>query len=408
MPSIKNWTTNSVFTTTKAVDIDGFFYAKKNLRSFSKHTRKPYFCKTDKQVSCLGDFKVMKLFKYIFLFIFIVAAGFAAYVGLSKGDFNIEKTTTFNAPRELVFNELAQVDNWSKWLSDLDSSVTLSATEQKLTLTNSQTSEVFTLNTTSKTHYSSIIQQAITQRQYGTTTYHITWELTQKDSLTRLDLNVKVDMDYWAKAIKLIKRKTPQHDITQLITKNTTLFSTYLARKMAAYSLNLDGTFTAPEQTYYYYSLSSKNTPKSIRHKRQEAYKQFAATQEKALAQNNPLALFYNHIDQRHHNVIVSFAKFSKDSLSSAFKNTKFLKGSTTSGLMLKARLTGNYSNIPKLWAKAKLYMQENDLVEDKTRLPYEIYKRDGQDTQNPAKWITELYIPVSHRPSTPTRVSQH
>ncbi len=337
----------------------------------------------------------MKLFKYFFLLILILVLGVAAYIGLSKGQYQIEKTVKIQAPKELVFEKLTDFKDWKNWLPQVDSTYKLSFDDTQLSYKQPISGISFILSTLSKTHYSAITQKAVWKKQYGTVSFDLNWQITMQGDQSYVTLELKADQDYWAKAVNLFTQTQPQQVLEKHIEESLAKFKKYIAKEMAVYNLTINGTFEAASKSYFFYSLSSKTNPAQIQAKREKAYTVFNNTPLSGISSASPLVLFYNKIDSKHHNAIISFAKFSSGDSIIPPEDSKLLLSTTTGGLTLKATLTGNYSNIPKLWEKAKVYMYANGLTQDQSRLPYEIYKRDATTTKNPAKWITELYIPV-------------
>tara|TARA_R110002049_G_scaffold85844_5_gene218266 strand:- start:1399 stop:2280 length:882 start_codon:yes stop_codon:yes gene_type:complete len=61
----------------------------------------------------------------------------------------------------------------------------------------------------------------------------------------------------------------------------------------------------------------------------------------------------------------------------------------------VKTTLKGDYENLKEAWATAMAYIKENNLEQVETGPTLETYLIDPMSTQNPADYITEIYIAV-------------
>ncbi|MEO6346389.1 MAG: GyrI-like domain-containing protein, partial [Aquaticitalea sp.] len=65
---------------------------------------------------------------------------------------------------------------------------------------------------------------------------------------------------------------------------------------------------------------------------------------------------------------------------------------------VLKTTLKGNYTNLDEAWNTAKQYVKDNNL--ETSEMPvFETYTKDSSTSENPANWVTELYIPLKAEP---------
>lgn len=61
----------------------------------------------------------------------------------------------------------------------------------------------------------------------------------------------------------------------------------------------------------------------------------------------------------------------------------------------VKTTLKGDYSNLKEAWDKGMKYIEQYNLVFDEDGVAIESYVTDPSNEPNPAKWITEIYMPV-------------
>jgi len=72
----------------------------------------------------------MKAFKYILFLLLILIIGMAIYIAIQPNEFQVSRTRTINAPRQVVYNQVIDLKNWKSWSSwvesDPDMTITLS------------------------------------------------------------------------------------------------------------------------------------------------------------------------------------------------------------------------------------------------------------------------------------------
>ena len=62
---------------------------------------------------------------------------------------------------------------------------------------------------------------------------------------------------------------------------------------------------------------------------------------------------------------------------------------------VVKTTLKGHHKNVSEAWESTYRYIEENNLLVDPDGQPFEIFITDISEVDNPALWVTEIYIPV-------------
>lgn len=353
----------------------------------------------------------MKLLKYLLLLILIVLLGGAAYVSLIDGKFTFNESIQLKAPRDLVFQEINNLKNWEDWSDFKDGDWQLHYSEKTagndafFTWENKKSNIAGELINT-KVERSSLIQQKGNfEERIGNTSYRTNWELNKKGDTTYVHLELNGKLDFKAKAFRLFKGDSAQKNFDLRIQKNLNHLKEEVNKKMEVYSVNVVGAKTTVGRDFIYSSQSLKNNPETIaknRLEQTEKLRSFLASQNQK-AKGSPF-MIYNTIDRAHQNVIVSFAlpvQIDKDiAIEDAEQN--ILMGTQEGQRVIKGTLKGNYQNIPKLWEALNTYLKTNQLEQDRQNKPYEVYKVTRKETENPAEWITELYVPIKEREEAP------
>lgn len=358
----------------------------------------------------------MKLFKYLFLLILMLVLATLAYVAVLDSEFEIEKEIQLKAPRALVFQEINQLKKWEEWSSISKNSDAFSFSEKtqgeqaSLSWENENAKTSGKLQNIKVEHDSHIHQEGFSEKSIGKTNYDYLWNLRQETDTTVLRLNLKGKLNFNAKILRLLKSKKDKTELTNSLDADLERLKENVLAKMRVYSVNVDGVKEMPSRTFIYTSISTKNQPEILSKQREvvfEKLKDFLRS-EKLSAEENPFMLF-NSIDKTHDNVIVSFGipiNVTKD-LEIEDSENNILMGSNEPQKVIKSTLKGDYQNIAKLWEATRVYMQENHLKQDREAQAYEVFKITSADSENPAEWITELYVPIEER-ETPLIIDEN
>ncbi len=350
----------------------------------------------------------MKVIKYLLLLVLLILIGGGLYILISDKAYRIEEKLTIQAPRELVFEHVKDLKEWQNWVHVDQKNLNLSFSRKKdgeqsyLTWKNTKTGEEGKLSHKTITHYSTIRQNAKSESRWGARTrYTINWNFYKigKDS-TQIDVSLKAYPNYLAKIKIAFHRDHHQTYIEDRLPASLQRIDQLIHKKMAAYKLTIEGiVHRSSPQNYIYRTQASTNKPETVMNKRRKILKLLHRELDSLKINPTGSALMvYNTVDKKHQNLI-----FSAGYPISSTVNPKNLGendpviGTLEAREYLKATLQGNYSNIPKLWEKASVYMQQNDLNEDPGNQAYEVFEITATHTPNPAEWVTELYIPIQH-----------
>lgn len=344
----------------------------------------------------------MKIIKYLFLLILIAIIGALIYVATINGHSHVEKTITVKAPQELVFNEVNNLKNWKNWAvpQKISESLTYSYPEKTIGKNAQMSWQSDSLNngtlvTKIATHNSSIKQKATLESRFGATDYNLVWSFEKQTDSTEITLQIKGRLGFWSKAYQIFQDSTVNERLKPRVNKILKNFKTQVLKKMTMFSVNVDGESKTESKNYIYTSQASKNNPEVIAEKRQEALKKLKTfLSNNKLTQNGPSFMVFNTIDRQHGNVILSVA-IPVDGDFNPDPDSTIIFGTLPGQRVIKSTLKGNYSNIPKLWQTTKIYMQKHDLEEMDGGKPYEVFVSGPENSENPADWITQLFVPI-------------
>lgn len=350
----------------------------------------------------------MKLLKYIFLLILIIIIGGTIYVSLINGDYEIEKETNIITPRALVFKQIENLDKWENWATltkySKKESVThfLSNNTAHINYKIQADNTEIELTNQEITRNSSIVQTALAKHKLGTTSFQINWTLHKQSDTTLVKVHIKAHKNFWAKAMQLIQDKPVQNKINTEVEKSLENLKVKVNEEMSAYAIHVNGVKTTESQNYIFKSISSSNKPDVIQSKRQQILDELkSAAKSSVTLKNSRGFIVFDKIDHKHQNVIISYALPISSNIE-VNENDYFQVGNLPEQFVVKATLKGDYQNLPQLWEAVKVYMIDNQLEKNPDASPYEVYLTDSQDSENPADWITELYVPILNNERKP------
>lgn len=353
----------------------------------------------------------MKILKYLFLLILITILGLVAYIGLQDGQIEISKSRKLKAPQELVFNQVADFENWNNWaqIYQLASNTHIAnpnnLQDAKLQWEIDSLNMNGSINNVEVTKLSSIQQTLDINRKMENAHVQVRWNFSHEADTTSIDLRMEGKFNFWVKAKSLFLKNQEFSKYDEKTELSLSHLIESIEKEMSIFSINIDGVKTNPATNYLYQSFASKNNPEILSIKRAETIDLIHHYLLNQNAESDaPGIMLINQIDKAHNNVIVSVGVPVSDALPQPEEETELLIGELPEQRVIKGTLKGNYHNIPKLWEAISVYMSKNKLEQDPESPTYEVYKITKQSEENPANWITELIIPLKEEQATSLR----
>lgn len=337
----------------------------------------------------------MKALKYILLLLLIVIIGFSIYVAVQPSSFEVTRTKTIKAPQSMVYNNIIDFKNWEAWNSWVEENPEIIVTlpEQTKGVGGSYSWEddgdIGSMRTIATEPMSSITQEM----QFGENpSSDVTWNLkSNEDGTTDATWTIKSDdMSFGFKAFTTVmggmeKLIGPHYE------RGLTLLDSVLQEEMKVFSTHIDGV-TEYGGGYYMYKTTAA-TPANISQIMGQQYGEILGYMAKNNIKQSGMPFTIYDQPDANGNVVMSNAipivsKVDVDD------NSTVLCGYIPKTKALKTTLKGNYTNLPKAWTKAYEYIAKNNLEQTDIK-PFEIYQNDPGIVQNPADWVTEIYIPL-------------
>jgi len=345
----------------------------------------------------------MKIIKYLFFLILIGLIAGSIYIATKDGNYQIEESTTINAPLPVVFNEVNNFKNWEEWGPWLDDTDDLILDYSDTTIgegaSYSWKSEKMgdgSLTTTKAIPDSTIEQELTIVSKYGETKSNGYWKFEKVEEGTKVTWGIQGNQSFMEKLAFAFTDSSYTQMMRPMISEGLEKLKLVTLDKMESYSINVDGVTQFGGGFYMYTTTASKIS--QIQFKMRDMFTEVSRYMENnnISIQGDPFVI-YNEWDEPNNNAIYSAGRFTP-SLVITPAESPVLNGMMPVQKVVKTSLKGDYKNLKEAWDAAYNYLEKNNLQVTPDSHPFEVYKTNPEITPNPAKWITEIYIPVSDK----------
>ncbi|MBT8261880.1 MAG: SRPBCC family protein [Bacteroidia bacterium] len=350
----------------------------------------------------------MKILKYLlFLLLIIIVAG-GIYFGTKDGKFDVAESKEFNAPAEVIYNNVKDYKNWAKWGPWKEEDPSMEFTYAEKTegegASYSWTSDVMgdgSMQTIKIIPNKEIDQKIIFNTPIGDSESDIYWkfEPSEEAGKTKVTWGMKGEHSFMEKVFMAFQSEDFDVAVKRMYDKGLANLETEVEESMNAYEITVDGITRHGGGFYLYNTTSSKMT--EIGDKMASMMGQLSGfIQENNISMAGMPFTIYNEVDEQNGTVIFS-AAIPVTARVITPQGSPVLCSYMAPVDALKTTLKGKYDYLSEGYAKAQNYLKENNLMMDPGRKMFEVYANDPGNVPNPANWITEIYIPVL-TPSTP------
>lgn len=335
----------------------------------------------------------MKSLKYIFFLILIVIIGCSIYIATLDGNYNIQQTKIMKVPLKMVFNNVNDYKNWNDWgpWLELDSTIVTSYPEITSGVGGSYSWTGKDGNGSMKTT-SLIPNREIIQRiDFGTeTTPEVYWNFEKVENGTKVTWGMKgknsfSEKAYWLTQGGISKNMVPMYQ------RGLELLENHLIKEMEIHSIDFKGEIDYGGGYYLYQTISCRNedSPQKMAEMFPKITEYMSANQIESFGK--PFTL--NHqIDLLNGTVMFSACIPVKERI---ITEGDVLTGYLEPVKTFKAIFKGSYKYLPETWPKIYKEINEKSYVPIEKGFSFEIYTISPEQTENPAEWITEIYIPI-------------
>ena len=340
----------------------------------------------------------MKFFKYIFFFVLLIIVAGAIYIATLESSYDVKRSKLIKAPVEVIYKEVGDFKNWpawSPWLSkDPNTVLTYGETTSGDAASYSWKSDIIgegQMKTITAIPNDSLFQNIEFLKPFESKS-DVYWKFQPSDGGTEVTWGMKGKMGFMERAYMAFnggmdKMIGPDYEL------GLTQLDSVVHAAMDKYSVTVDG-ITTHGGGYYLYNTTSCKIDE-VPQKMEEMMPVLTGyIEENKIATAGAPYTLYLKYDTENNAAIFSCAVPVTERVITA-SDSNVLTGYLLPFNAVKTTLKGDYKNLEEAWNAAMKYIADNNLKEAVDKPHLEVYLVDSKDTQNPAEWLTEIYIPI-------------
>ena len=339
----------------------------------------------------------MKFFKYILFLLLIGIIGFAIYIAVQPNEFEVSRERTINAPASVIYNNVIDLKNWESWSSwverDPETVITLSdktkGVDGSYTWVDSHgEGSMKTLATTPNL----TIDQELQFGDFHPSKINWKFESTQpnKTKVTWKMNSNKVPFIFKASALfsgGFDSMIGPDFE------RGLEKLDSIVVSSMSKYNVTVEGVTEHSGGFYLYNTTSCKISDMPIKMGESMQLVHGYAQANNITMAGRPFSI-YHKWDQENGNVMFSSCIPTNSKVITSDSNV--LTGKLKPFKAVKTVLKGDYKNLKEAWDKTSKHIAAKNLVTKETGIALENYITDPMAVQNPAEWVTEIFVEVN------------
>ena len=341
----------------------------------------------------------MKIIKYLFFLLLIMFIAGSIYIATKDGDYSVESSRLINAPAPMLYKEVADLSNWKAWNAwdeqkeinmDVSENPSGEGAEFSWTADNIRDGRI---TTTTAIPYSQIKQDLVMNASIGEANGTITWRFEPEEDQTRVTWHMSGSQSFKEKLAFSIQEKDFTEIFQPIFENSLENLEENVIRKMEKYSINVDGITEHGGGYYMYTTTATKLAEVNARASKMIDQVSLYMKDNNISISGKPF-IIYNQRDERNNTSIFSAAVPTPSQVITP-SGSPVLNGYLAPQKVVKTTLKGHNKNAAEAWEKTYRYIEEQSLKVNPQGQPFEIFITNPLEVENPALWITEIYIPV-------------
>lgn len=335
----------------------------------------------------------MKSLKYIFFLVLIAIIGCSVYVATLDGSFDIHQTKTMKVPTSVVYKNINDFKNWKHWgpWYELDSTIVATFPEKTSGIGASYSWTGKEGNGSMRTISTIENKEVIQQIDFGSgSTPEVYWKLAPEQDSIKVTWGMRGENSFSEKIYWLLNGGIEKNMIP-MYKRGLELLEIQLIKELDIHSLNYKNEVDYGGGYYLYQTIACRieDAPKNMKNMFPEIINYM--TTNAIEASGKPFTL--NHqTDFINNSIMFSTCIPVKERIiTEGAILTGFLEPQKT----FKSIFKGNYKFLPEIWPEIYKTIEEKGYEAVQKGFSFEIYSISPQETENPAEWVTEIYVPI-------------
>ena len=337
----------------------------------------------------------MRVLKYLFLILLLLAVATSILIGTQKGDYQVTVTCDIPLQKKQVVYFLNDFYNWDSWFSDapVDCQYSTVSTGKGAIMFWDNNFEDGSIQTLSSSH-DSLRHQMLDGGKL--TSYK--WFFKQTKKQTTIQLTVKGQMNFGAK-LRAVLQGGPTAFKEAYYTAMLSDLRDNLIREITKYSIKIEGVYEIRDAYFIGQSIVSTNDNIPYNVNVLLSKMNFLFEKNNLKTSGKPF-VDYLYIDPTKgiSKLNVCIPVFEEIWVS---PESDVITGKSVGGFAIKTTLRGDYSHISEAVDKTKKYLNDQNLKIDSERQIKEIYLSAKPQEKRPSRWITEIYVPIIKKSDT-------
>lgn len=336
----------------------------------------------------------MRILKYIFLLLLLVAIALTVFIATQEGKYDIRKEKVINVQGPVIYNYINDYRNW----------------ENVGILTNNDTTAVYSFSDTTlgkgaKTSWKldgsdgsvetlrvvendSIIQKAIINGYPS----DISWGFTKAGNATKVNVRIKGELSFKDKAYAVLQGGV-QERLEQTLDKGLENLNRFLVHELGTYTVDVIG-LVNKTGTYYLQQAVKAPAKDAAARINEITAKLTAFAKENKIVLNGAPFVIYTNTGRQGAEMQFAVCIPIKEEIFT-MPGSEYEGGRLEGFQALKTTLKGDYSHLEKAWDASEKEVREKALQENTGGQYIEVYTRNVQQTKKPSGWITDIYTPI-------------
>lgn len=336
----------------------------------------------------------MRILKYIFLLILLLAIALTVFVATQEGKYDIRKEKVINVQGPVIYNYINDYRNWENVgiLTNNDTTAIYSFSDttfgQGAKTSWKLSSSDGSVETVRVTENDSIIQKAVINGYLS----DIAWGFSKAGRGTKVSVRIKGELSFKEKAYAVLQGGV-QERLESTLDRGLENLNKFLVHELGTYTVDVIG-LVNKTGTYYLQQAVKVPSKDATTRINEITAKLTAFAKENKIVMNGAPFVIYNNTGRLGTEMQFAVCVPIKEEIFT-MPGSEYEGGRLEGFQALKTTLKGDYSHLKKAWDASAKEISTKALQENTGGQYIEVYTRNVQQTKKPSGWVTDVYTPI-------------